>query len=225
MPSTKPKSPDPVGEEGLEVRVDRRRPLVPEADQQVGHQPDRLPAEEQLHEVVAHHEHQHREREERDVREEARVARIVGHVADGVDVHHQRHERDDDQHRRRQRVDQEADGHLEAARREPGVDVAVEDVAGVDIARDRDRRQERRPDADDAQPVRQPAAELRAEQPDDDRRRQRRERHQEVEIAHGHRPLIPSGARTSRRRSTPRCGTAARGSPARSRIRRRQSSG
>ncbi len=58
---------DAVGEERLEVRVDRRRPRVPEADQQVGDEPDRLPAEEELQEVVAHHEHQHREREERDV--------------------------------------------------------------------------------------------------------------------------------------------------------------
>ena len=44
---------DPVDQERLQVGVDRRRPRVPEADQQVGHQAHRLPAEEQLQEVVA----------------------------------------------------------------------------------------------------------------------------------------------------------------------------
>jgi hypothetical protein len=90
---------DAVDQEGLQVGVDRRRPRVPEADQQVGHQAHRLPAEEQLQEVVAHHQHQHREGEQRDVAEEALVAVVLGHVADGVDVHHQRHEGDHQHHR------------------------------------------------------------------------------------------------------------------------------
>ena len=100
---------DAVREERLQVRVDGRRPLVPEADQQVGHEADRLPPEEQLQEVVAHDEHEHREGEQRDVAEEPRVAGVVGHVADRVDVHHQRDEGHDRHHRRGQRVDQEAD--------------------------------------------------------------------------------------------------------------------
>ena len=107
---------DAVDQEGLQVGVDRRRAVVPEADQQVRHQAHRLPAEEQLQEVVAHHEHQHREREQRDVGEEALVARVVGHVADGVDVHHQRHEGHDQHHRDRQRIDQEADFQLQRRR-------------------------------------------------------------------------------------------------------------
>ena len=53
---------DAVDQEGLHVGEDRRRLLEPEADQQVGHQAHRLPAEEQLQEVVAHHEHQHARR-------------------------------------------------------------------------------------------------------------------------------------------------------------------
>ncbi len=116
MPEHEAEVADAVGEKRLEVRVDRRRPRVPEADQQVRDEADRLPAEEELDEVVAHHQHQHAEREQRDVAEEARVAGVVGHVADRVDVHHQRHERDDQHHRRRQRVDQEADRELEARR-------------------------------------------------------------------------------------------------------------
>ena len=105
-----------VDQEGLEVGEDRRRPRVPEADQQVGHQAHRLPAEEQLQEVVAHHQHQHREGEQRDVAEEALVARVVGHVADGVDVHHQRDEGHHHHHQRRQAVDQEADLELVSRR-------------------------------------------------------------------------------------------------------------
>jgi hypothetical protein len=86
----------------------------------------RFPAEEELQEVVAHHQHQHREREQRDVAEEALVAGIVVHVADGVDVHHQRHEGHDDHHQRRQVIDEEADLHPDAVRDEPGVHRAVE---------------------------------------------------------------------------------------------------
>ena len=80
---------DAVDQKGLHVGEDGRLALVPEADQQIGHQADRFPAEEQLQEVVAHDEHEHREREQRDVGEETVVAVVLSHVADGVDVHHQ----------------------------------------------------------------------------------------------------------------------------------------
>jgi hypothetical protein len=103
---------DPVDEERLQRGVDGALARSPEADQQVRHQADRLPAEEQLQEVVRHHQHQHREGEQRDVREEALVARVVGHVADGVDVHHQRDEAHHHHHQHRQPVDQEADLEL-----------------------------------------------------------------------------------------------------------------
>ena len=117
---------DPVHQEGLHVGEDRGRLLEPEADQQVAHQAHRFPAEEQLQEVVAHHQHQHAEGEQRDVGEEALVARVLFHVADGVDVHHQRHEGDDAHHHRGQAVDQEADFHLQAADDDPFVDGGVE---------------------------------------------------------------------------------------------------
>jgi hypothetical protein len=104
---------DAVDQEGLHVGEDGGRLLVPEADQQVGHQAHRLPAEEQLQEVVAHHQHQHGEREQRDVGEEALVAVVLFHVADGVDVHHQRHEGHHAHHHGGQAVDQEADLHLQ----------------------------------------------------------------------------------------------------------------
>jgi hypothetical protein len=98
-----------VDQERLHVGEDRAGPLEPEADQQVRHQAHRFPAEEQLQEVVAHHQHQHAEGEQRDVAEEALVARVLGHVADGVDVHQQRDEGHHDHHHRGQLVDHEAD--------------------------------------------------------------------------------------------------------------------
>ena len=94
---------------------------------------------------------------------------------------HQRHERDDEHHRRGQRVDQEADRELEVAGDEPCIDVAVEHVARLHVARDDDRCNERRGDAEDAEPVRHAATQPRPPQADDDRRNERRERDQEVE--------------------------------------------
>ena len=45
------------------------------------------------------------------------IAGVVGHVAEGVDVHHRRHEGHHDHHHRRQRVDPERPVDLEACRR------------------------------------------------------------------------------------------------------------
>ena len=119
---------DAIREKRFQIGVDGGRPLVPESDQQVRNQPHRFPAEEELQEIVRHHQHEHAEGEERDVGKEAGVTRVVGHVADGVDVHHQRYEAHDGDHQRRQRVDQETDRELHAARGHPGVDIAVEVV-------------------------------------------------------------------------------------------------
>jgi hypothetical protein len=115
-----------VDQEGLHVGEDGGRPVEPEADQQIRHQAHGFPAEEQLQHVVAHDEHQHGEGEQRDVREEAVVALVFVHVADGVDVHHQRHEGHDAHHHRGEAVDQEADLHLQAADHHPGVEGFVE---------------------------------------------------------------------------------------------------
>ena len=116
---------DAVDQESLEVGEDRRRPLVPEADEQVGDDTHRFPAEEQLHEVVRHHQHEHREGEQRDVAEEAVVTIIFGHVADGVDVHAQRHEGHHAHHQCGELIDQEADLHADAVTDQPLVDGGV----------------------------------------------------------------------------------------------------
>ena len=71
MPSRNPKSPTRLTRNAFRLANTADGPRVPEADEQIGHQADRFPAEEQLQEVVRHHQHQHREREQRDVAEEA----------------------------------------------------------------------------------------------------------------------------------------------------------
>ena len=71
--------------------------LEPEPDQQVGAEPDALPAHEHQRQVAAQHEQQHEEREQVQVREVAHALLVVRHVADRVDVD-QRADAGDDQH-------------------------------------------------------------------------------------------------------------------------------
>ena len=59
------------------------------------------------------------EGEQRDVAEEPGVARVVAHVADGVDVHDQRDEGDDGHHQGGEAVDQEADLDPDAVAGQP----------------------------------------------------------------------------------------------------------
>ena len=118
MPSRKPKSPTRLTRNAFmfaKIAVGRvyQKPI-----RRYETTPDRFPAEEQLQEVVAHHEHQHREREQRDVAEEPLVARVVVHVADRVDVHGERHERHDHHHQRGEMIDQEPDLERHAADRD-----------------------------------------------------------------------------------------------------------
>ena len=58
---------DPINQKRLHIGEDRCRAGIPKTDQQIGHQTNRLPAEEKLKEVVRHHQHHHREGEQRDV--------------------------------------------------------------------------------------------------------------------------------------------------------------
>ena len=108
---------DAVDDEGLDGGGVGGGLLVPEADQQIGGEAHAFPAEEQLHEVVGRHQRQHGEGEQRQIGEEARPVRILGHVADGVEVHERRDRGDHDQHHRRQRVDAEGPVDLKVARR------------------------------------------------------------------------------------------------------------
>src|SRR5680860_421380 len=136
---------DPVNQKRLQVRADRALARVPETDQQVRHQPHRFPAEKQLQKIVAHHQHQHGEGKERDVAEKALITGIVVHVADGVHMHHQRHEGDDRHHQHGQIVDEKADLETDAVRDHPGVDRFVIRRRAVDgVLPERPQRQQER---------------------------------------------------------------------------------
>ena len=111
---------DPVDDKGLDRGVVRRFAVVPEADQQVGAEPDAFPAEEQLHEVVGRHQHQHEEGEQAQIGHEARDARIMRHVADRIDVDHRRDDGHDEDHHARQRVEPQRPVDIDAAGDDPG---------------------------------------------------------------------------------------------------------
>ena len=55
----KPEVTNPIYQESFHIGKNRSRTGVPEADQQIGNQTYSLPTKEQLHEIVAHHQHQH----------------------------------------------------------------------------------------------------------------------------------------------------------------------
>ena len=77
MPRMKPKSPTRLTRKAFMLANTAVGFLKPEADEQVADQAHRFPAEEQLQEVVAHHQHQHAEGEQADVAEEALVAGVA----------------------------------------------------------------------------------------------------------------------------------------------------
>ena len=54
---------DAIYQKGFEVGVNRCFLGIPKANQQIGNHSHRFPAEEQLHEIVGHHQHQHGEGE------------------------------------------------------------------------------------------------------------------------------------------------------------------
>ncbi len=160
---------NPVHDERLDGRGAGRRPVVPVADEQIAHQADALPAEEQLREVVGRHQHQHREREQRQVAEELRRCRVVGHVAGAVDVDQCRNDGDHRHHHRRQRIVAQRPRRLQR----PGVDPGPKHdgarrATGADQGEDRqhaaDRGEHHRQDRDELARL---VADQAAEQPGD----------------------------------------------------------
>jgi len=123
-------------------------PVAPEADQQVRHQADAFPAEEQLDEIVGGDQRQHGESEQAQIRHEARDRRILGHVADRIDVHHCRDDGHDEDHDAAQRIepdrpaDIDAAGHDPARQRDDARPVGGEDVAKHQYA-ERHRQEQR----------------------------------------------------------------------------------
>ena len=111
---------DAVDDEGLDRGRVRFRLVVPEADQQIAREPDAFPAEEQLHQIVRRHQHQHGEGEQRQIGEEARPVRVLVHVADGIEMHEGGDGVHHHQHHRGERIDAQRPVDLEIARGDPG---------------------------------------------------------------------------------------------------------
>ena len=154
-PEQEAEVPDPIDEKSLQIGPDGGLSLIPEANQEIGDYPDRFPPEEKLQEVVRHAQHQHREGEQRDVAEEALIAGIVAHVADGVDVHHQRHEGHHEHHGRAQGVDEKSDFERQVPHLSPVIESALEYRCAVedDVPKCGRRYESGRPDAEYAGPV------------------------------------------------------------------------
>ena len=91
----------------------------PEADEQIAARAHRLPEHVHDEEVARRHEHRHREHEQREHREKPRIARIVVHVAHGIDRHHETDAGDDREQGGRERIEPQGDGNRERPRGAP----------------------------------------------------------------------------------------------------------
>jgi hypothetical protein len=161
-PEGEPDVAHPVHEERLLARQGRRVLAEPEADQEVAAEAHQLPGDEDRQPAVAEDEQQHREHEQVEVGEESPVARrIVGHVADRVDVDQQADRRDDDEQHGRQVVDDKGRLDVEAARRDPVPQLhrvaAIGEAAGEGGHDDDHRDRPRRSDGEHRDPERPPA--------------------------------------------------------------------
>ena len=110
---------DPVDQEGLHAGLGRRRPLEPEADQEIGAKPDALPADEHQDDVRGQDQHEHEEGEQVQEGEVSGIALVFGHVSDRIDVDEQADARDDQGHDGGQLVELERDGGPERAADDP----------------------------------------------------------------------------------------------------------
>ncbi len=179
---------DAVGDEGLLAGRGRRRPGVPEGDQEVGARADALPAEERDEQVLAEHEHQHREGEQVEVQEELGELRVPVHVADRVEVDQRADAGDEQAHRDAQRVGEERHVDVQRPDRQPleqGDDVAA--LVGR-IAEQVDVRagghDERQPDHRRRQVPGQRVAEPPPQQQDQEEPHQRERRDQPDHVEH-----------------------------------------
>ena len=103
---------DAVDEKRLHAGRGRFRLLVPEANEQIAADADRLPEYEQQDEVADADQHRHGEHEQADVGEEPPVAAIPLHVAGGEDGDQSGNESDHDEHHGREGIGPE--GHFDA---------------------------------------------------------------------------------------------------------------
>ena len=137
---------DTVNQKGFQVGKNGTLAFEVKTDQEVRHQAHGFPTEEKLHEIVAHHQHQHRKGKQRNITEKALIAGFfIVHIADGVNVHHQRHAGHHHHHHGSQAVDQKADGKIQAAHGQPGIHIFIKfAAAAIDKAPQHICRQHRR---------------------------------------------------------------------------------
>ena len=98
-------------DERLLRRLARRHALVVEANQEIRAEPDAFPEYVELQEVRGQYEPEHRRDEERDEREESSHSGIALHIADGINLDEEGNRRDDEEHHRRDGIDEDA--HLQ----------------------------------------------------------------------------------------------------------------
>ncbi len=118
---------DAVDDEGLLARVGGGFLLEPEADQQVRGQAHALPANKHHQRIAGQHQHRHEKQKKVEVGEVPRVAFVVAHVADGVDVNQEADAGDDQQHDQRKLIEDEAEVDVQQAGVDPG------QRAGLDV--------------------------------------------------------------------------------------------
>ena len=159
-PEDHPVVADPVRDERLLAGGVGEVLVVVVADEEVGAEPDALPADEEDREAVREDERQHREHEEVQVGEVAPVPFLVLQVADAVDVDQEPDERDERQHHGRQRVEPERDvhGHVPGGHPAPG---------GLDHGGEPSLRREGAGDVGDEVRERDDGGEADGEDPDD----------------------------------------------------------
>src|SRR6266849_7980760 len=133
---------DGVHDEGFASCQDRRPALEPEADQQVGTEADEGPADDQPDEIPGEDEKEHREDAEVHVREEARVAGVLSHVADRIDVDQEADAGDYQHNQGRERVDVEVEGDVEVAALPPGEIGLVKLLTAQHLREDEQRENE-----------------------------------------------------------------------------------
>ena len=117
------------------------------ANEQIGAESDGFPKDEELQQIVRHHQHQHREGKEGDVAEEAGIARISSHVSDGIDVNERADGRDKEQHDSGEPVDGEADVNIEHPRGQPGVERKARLMPVGHVEKDQKREEPRYEDS------------------------------------------------------------------------------
>ncbi len=119
---------DPVDDKGLLAGIRGRVFPEPETNKQIRAKAYTLPPDEHKKDIVRRDKDQHHENKEVEVREVARVAFVVVHVAHGIDVDQETDACHDEAHDDRKRIDPEAHRRVEFTGRDPVEDVAFKDA-------------------------------------------------------------------------------------------------